>query len=116
MEAVKNFLISAVLTALAIGLPTILIWLRSGRRLPLMTCYDRALLHLLRVTGLAFMSVSMLMLFLALSDLVGTSRGFGNGAAYVAPMAALFVAVGCAIWLVASRSLRRHRSMIEPSD
>jgi hypothetical protein len=47
MEAVKNFLISAALTALAIGLPTVFIWLRSGRRPPLMTCYHRALLHLL---------------------------------------------------------------------
>jgi hypothetical protein len=49
----------------------------------------------------------MLML---LVKLVGRNGGFGNDAAYEVPMAALFVATGCAVWLVASRSLKRHRN------
>jgi len=59
MEAVKGFLINAALTALAIGLPTVFIWLRSGRRLPLMTCYHRALLHIARCFGFTYMSISI---------------------------------------------------------
>jgi hypothetical protein len=120
IEAVKNFLISGVLTALMIGVPTVLIWLRSGRRLPLTTCYDRALLHLLRLFGFVSIlySVLFLFLFLALSDLVGTSRAYGSDAAYVVvvAMAALFGVAGCVMWQVASRSLRRHRSLNDPSN
>ena len=54
----EQFLINAALTTAFVAIPTIFIWLRSGRRLPLSTSYHRALLHLAKFIGLGFLSIS----------------------------------------------------------
>jgi hypothetical protein len=110
----EQFLINAALTRAFVAIPTIFIWLRSGRRLPLSTSYHRALLHVVRFSGLAFLSISGLNLLFAFSDLVGASC-FGYPA-YSVLVIALFMAIGYGVWRVASWWLRWHISMHQPSD
>ena len=70
----QGFLISSFLLAFLVGLPTIVIWLGSNRKLSLQESYFRALLHIATAVGVAAMFVSGLILLFVISDLVGISR------------------------------------------
>jgi len=86
------FLIECLLLALLVGVPTIVIWLRSHRRLALQGAYFTSLLYLKRAFSVAWMLVLGLILAFALSDLIGASQ-FGYPPYAVLTMAACIMIV-----------------------
>lgn len=108
MGLLSQYLVIVALLALLAGVPTALVWLRSKRTLSLRDSYHRALLHLARLFGFAFMATATLILIFALTDLAGISH-FGYPI-FTAPLLALFIAVGYGIQRFAAQWLRRARA------
>jgi hypothetical protein len=112
----RTFLTNLILTALLVGIPTLVIWLRSGRKLPLKTSYYRALLHVFRFSAAAIVLISGLILMFATSDLIGLT-GFGYPV-FSVPFLMLLILVGVGLWRITSFWIRspKHLQMSKDSQ
>ena len=104
MSAAVQFLESAAFLIFLVGCVTAIVWLRSKRKLPAVTSYQRAILLLIRFVGLGGMVISGFCLLLALSDQMGITH-FGYPL-YFIPVSVLSVIVGYGIQTFAARGLR----------
>jgi hypothetical protein len=100
MSPQQNFLLSAVLLALFIGIPTAVIWLRSKRNLSLRASYDRGILYCFKLVGSSFAAIAGLILLFAISDQIGLSH-FGYPI-WSLPILVFFIVVGYTVRRIAS--------------
>jgi hypothetical protein len=92
----RTFLIECVGTVTLIGVPTLFIWVRSGRKIPFMTSYKLALLYMARIFGFLFMALSGMFFIFSLADQLGLTRfGYPPVALF---MALFFALIGYGIW------------------
>jgi hypothetical protein len=106
-HVVRDFLWSTATTVAAIGIPTLLHWIWTGRTRPLSYSYDRTLLYLLRWFGTAYALVAGMLLVIASADLL-----FGRGLGYQvwAPLLCTgMIMVGLIVRWLAGLWLERQR-------
>jgi hypothetical protein len=104
----RDFLWSMAMTVAAIGIPTLLHWLWTGRARPLQASYGRVLAYFIRWFGTIYSFVAAIISLTASADLL-----FGRGLGYPgwAPFfGATMIAVGLILRWVAGQWLEHQRA------
>jgi hypothetical protein len=105
-----TFLFNCLLTAALIGIPTVVLWLRSGRRRSVSESYNLAFAHLAKWFGRIFAGVAGLICVFALTDLLSLTHFGYPGWAVLICLA--MIAAGVGISVLAAKYMRWQQRQI----